>query len=279
MPLNCDLLHMTWDCLGRFSAFALFMNSVRYYPLAGLLLGIFWFWKRDYFQPWRIQEHFPKMERIWYEVRYSFATLLIFAALGVLGFALYQLGYIPFYTDVKEGGYFYLIATFLLLTVWHETWFYWMHRIVHFKPLYKAVHLVHHKSVNPSPMAAYSFHPWEAILEGMYLLLFVLVIPTHPLVVVVHTILAMLLNIVGHLGYEIYPSGWTRHWLTRWINTPTHHNLHHSRVNCNYSLYCNFWDWFCKTNHPEYHKTFEGVCARRKQASILRRAKELQRVS
>ena len=148
----------------------------------------------------------------------------------------------------------------------HETYFYWMHRAVHTRKLFKHVHRVHHMSNNPSPLAAYSFHPLEAILEGIWLPLTLFVLPIHPLVIFTYANYAMFMNIWWHLGYEFLPKGFTRGKLTGLLSTSTHHNMHHSHVNCNYSLYWNIWDRVMGTNHPDYHDYFDAVAERRAAA-------------
>ena len=57
------------------------------------------------------------------------------------------------------------------------------------------------------------------------------------------------MNVLGHLGFELYPKGFTTHWLGKWNNTSTHHNMHHKYYNCNYGLYFNIWDRIMGTNH------------------------------
>ena len=66
-------------------------------------------------------------------------------------------------------------------------------------------------------------------------------------------------NAFGHCGHELMPSGFTRHWATKWFTTSTHHNLHHSDVRCNYGLYFTWWVRLMGTEHPQYHERFEGV--------------------
>lgn len=255
---------LSWECVGQIAGFQLFMNSVRYYPVAGLLFLALWVLGKKRFWRFRIQQKWPAAERIWTEIRFSFSTLVIFASIAVASVVMKKLGVGQVYRDFDLYGWGWFFGSLALLTVWHETWFYWMHRAVHQRSLFKYVHRVHHLSSNPSPFAAYAFHPLEAILEGLYLFLFVLVIPTHYSVVLVHAAYAMLMNVWFHSGYEILPSGWTTGRITRWINSSTHHNMHHSRSNCNYSLYFNFWDRVCGTNHPQYSEVFEEVVARRK---------------
>jgi len=48
--------------------------------------------------------------------------------------------------------------------VLHETHFYVLHRTIHRGPLYKWVHSVHYKSVNPSPWSSLSMHPVEQLV-------------------------------------------------------------------------------------------------------------------
>ena len=262
--LQCGI---TLDCFEKAGSFLLTMNFVRYYPIAGLAFLIFWVLGKKAFALRRVQDSFPEAERIWYEIKYSFGTLVIFTGIGLFSVYLRHFGLTKVYVDLDKYGTWYMIGSFVLLTVWHETWFYWAHRAMHSKLLFKHVHLVHHRSINPTPFAAYSFHPIEAVLEGLYLLIFTMVIPSYRYMVLFHTFYAMLLNIYFHTGYEFFPKNFLRGRITKWINTSTHHNMHHSKTHGNYSLYFNFWDRILGTNHPEYQKTFEEIAGRAADAS------------
>ncbi|MCB1324688.1 MAG: sterol desaturase family protein [Spirochaetales bacterium] len=250
------------ECMARVFVYQMIMNTVRYYPIAALVFFVLWVWKKTFFSPYRIQERAVEPKRIWYEIRYSFYTLVIFVVQATLVTALAKMGYSRAYLEFGKYGPGYELFAFVLLIVWHETFFYWMHRLIHHPRLFKWIHLVHHRSTSPSPFAAYSFHPIEGFLEALYVSVFIFVVPVHPVVVVSQAFYAMIMNIAWHSGYEFFPSGWTRGRFTRWINTSTHHNMHHSHVNCNYSLYLNFWDRICGTNHPRYDEYFEAVRAR-----------------
>ena len=258
--LSCDL---SFACVQKLALFQLFMNTVRYYPVAGLVFLIVWVAGRNRFLGARIQQKWPEAARIWHEIRWSFITLLVFVAVSVTSISMGKAGYNRVYLDFSAHSWAYVAFSLALITVWHETWFYWMHRLVHRKPWFKIIHLTHHRSTNPSPFAAYAFNAYEAFLEAIYLPLFVLVVPIHPYVILLHLAYAMIMNIWWHSGYEVFPSGWTTGRLTRWINTSTHHNMHHSHFNGNFSLYFNFWDRLCGTNFPNYDEYFEAVVARR----------------
>lgn len=257
---------LDWACVQEITLYQLKMNFLRYYPIAGAAFFIFWVWKKGYFQRFRIQQFFPKSERIIYEITQSAVTLVVFTAIGVGYTVGRKAGILPgeVYRDSSmHGGWPYMLLTILLITIWHETWFYWMHRLVHRRALYRKIHLVHHKSTNPSPLAAYNFHALEAFLEGIYIVLFIFVVPIHFYVILGHTFYAMIMNIWWHLGYEFFPSWWASHPVFKWINTSTHHNMHHSKFDGNYSLYFNFWDRVMKTNFPDYEKAYREIADRR----------------
>jgi Delta7-sterol 5-desaturase len=267
MPAVCEL---SWECARKIATFQLSMNFVRYYPVAGLAFFIFWVWKKGHFQRFRIQQAFPRWDRLRYEILQSAVTLTVFTLIGVTVVVGRKAGFLPgeIYRDPqKYGGWPYMLFTIVAVTIWHETWFYWMHRLVHRRGLYKMIHRVHHKSTNPSPLAAYNFHALEAFLEGIYLVLFSFLVPMYFWVILGHTFYAMLMNIWWHLGYEFFPAGWASHPILGWINTSTHHNMHHAKFDGNYSLYFNFWDRIMGTNFPDYAEHYEEVVSRRQQVS------------
>ncbi len=67
------------------------------------------------------------------------------------------------------------------------------------------------------------------------------------------------LNAVGHLGYEIYPKGFTKNKIWKWKTTSTHHNMHHEKFRGNYGVYFTFWDRWFKTEFKDYHQVFENI--------------------
>ena len=150
----------------------------------------------------------------------------------------------------------------------HDTYFYWMHRAIHHPKLFKYIHLVHHKSNNPTPLASYSFHVSESILEGLIAPILLLALPLHPLSLLIFSSVAFLFNVYGHLGYEIMPRWFRKSFLFEIFNTSTHHNLHHSKFKGNYGLYFRIWDRIMKTEHPDYVKEYDKLQRRRFIESI-----------
>ena len=48
--------------------------------------------------------------------------------------------------DGEVGGLVSLVATVVALDVLHDAWFYWTHRLLHTKALFRRVHSMHHDS-------------------------------------------------------------------------------------------------------------------------------------
>jgi len=247
--------------------------TLRYLFFSGIAFGIFWMWKKKYFEPYRIQSKFPESSKIKTEIIYSISTFFIFALVGVGIYVARITGNTKIYLSISDYGYPYFFFTIVLSIVLHDAYFYFIHRLMHQKLLFKHVHMVHHYSNNPSPFAAFSFHPIEAVLEAGIVPLIVVTFPIHPLAILSLLLFMTLLNVLGHLGYELYPNNFVKSKWTNWNNTSTHHNLHHQKFNCNYGLYFNWWDKLFNTNHESYSNEFIRITKNRDE--ILNSKKEL----
>lgn len=94
----------------------------------------------------------------------------------------------------------YCSALMLLLPFFHGLHFYAGHRAIHWEPLYKTVHYLHHRNVNPSPWSGLAMHPVEHLIyfSGALLLW---VIPSTPMHVLFMTTMVGLVPVHGHSGF------------------------------------------------------------------------------
>ena len=152
-------------------------------------------------------------------------------------------------------GWPYLLGSVGLMVLLHDAYFYWAHRLMHARPLYRFFHAVHHRSTNPSPWAAFSFHPLEAAVEAGIIFAIAFLIPCHPLALLGFMVVMTAFNVSGHVGYEFLPRWLTAGRVGRLLNTPTAHNLHHQHHRTNFGLYFRFWDIVCRTTGGDYEKT------------------------
>lgn len=241
------------------------LQIFRYVIFAGIGWLLFYQLFRNAWLHKKIQQRFPKKKNIVNEIKYSISSLAIFALTGMFTYWATKQGWTRMYTEITDYGWLYYGFSILVCIILHDTYFYWTHRLMHVKWIFPYVHKVHHYSHNPSPWAAFSFHPLEAIIEAGIVPLIVFALPIHRSALLLFLLYMTAMNVMGHLGFELYPKGFTKHWLGKWQNTSTHHNMHHHYTKCNFGLYFNFWDRIMGTNHAKYHEHFEHVASAKKE--------------
>ena len=124
----------------------------------------------------------------------------------------------------------YCCLLFLFAQEIQSIHFYLTHRLLHWRPLYKYVHKVHHRNVNTGPWSGLSFHPVEHIVFFSGVLIF-WIIPSNPLIVICYLFLCAFPPISGHSGYDkvLFKNGKSNR------SGDFNHHLHHKYFECNYS--------------------------------------------
>ncbi len=239
------------------------LNFLRYLLAAMPAFLIFYVWKKKAWGRKKIQSKFPKSQDYFREIGYSIATLAIFTLVGLLIIGTPLRQYNLVYENIVTYGWGYWCLSIVLMIFLHDAYFYWMHRLMHQPKLFKYFHLVHHKSTNPSPWAAYAFHPLEAVIEASIIFLIVFLIPHHRTALLTFLTFMISYNVYGHLGYELYPKRFNKHFIGRWVNTSVNHNLHHKHFNGNYGLYFLIWDRWLGTIRQDYDDSYEQVDEKR----------------
>jgi sterol desaturase/sphingolipid hydroxylase (fatty acid hydroxylase superfamily) len=193
------------------------------------------------------------------EILASLRSALIFSLMGASLVVGARLGWMTIYTGFSQAGPLYLALSLALMLVGHDTYFYWTHRLMHHRRLFKLFHRTHHLSRTPTPWAAYAFAVPEAIVHGAFVPLFVLLVPMHVAALFAFGAIQILRNVMGHAGAEVHPTAFgPGHWLG-FSTTTTHHDLHHEAGRYNYGLYFRWWDKLMGTEHPDYRRKFEAV--------------------
>jgi sterol desaturase/sphingolipid hydroxylase (fatty acid hydroxylase superfamily)/uncharacterized protein (DUF2147 family) len=241
-------------------------DLLRYLIPAGIAFLIFWVIFRKRWSHLFIQHSCPTKAQVISEIMYSMSTVVIFSLIGFSIFTANRMDYINIYNDVADFGWPYFLISLAIMIVFHDFYFYWTHRLMHHKRLFKYIHKVHHDSSNPTPWAAYSFHPFEAIIQAMVLPIILLFMPVHATVVFLFTTYMILQNVRGHLGFEMLPKAFLKTKLLNWNLTTVHHNMHHQYFNCNYGLYFSWWDKWMKSNHKNYEHNFKEVTSRQPES-------------
>lgn len=234
------------------------MVALRYFLLAGIAFIIWYliFRKRIFHR--KIQPKMPRNKDYRREILYSCLTILVFSLVPVLILYSPLRPYTQYYNDPSTRSTFWYIAAFPLMFLVHDAYFYWTHRLMHHRRLFPWFHKVHHLSTNPSPWAAFSFHPLEALVEVGIFPVLLFIMPLTQIHLVVFFLAMMVYNVYGHLGWELYPRWFARHWFGKWINTSFNHNQHHQYFKGNYGLYFLWWDRWAGTIREDYEDKFEA---------------------
>ncbi|MGP8214738.1 MAG: sterol desaturase family protein [Bacteroidia bacterium] len=249
---------------GSYSYFTIYLIFfLRYMIIGGIGFLTCYILFRKKFNALKIQQAFPKSNDYIREISYSVLSLVIitFCVFSALNHSMLR-PHTRVYSHISQYGWVYFFASIFLALLIHDTYFYWTHRLMHHPKLFRLFHLVHHRSINPTPWAAYAFHPLEAVVEGMAVWAIVFTIPIHPLAIAAFGLIMITYNVYGHLGYEIYPKWLINSRIGKWLNTSTNHNMHHKYFNDNYGLYFRFWDEIMKTTNPKYKETIDELVSK-----------------
>jgi len=135
-------------------------------------------------------------DQVYDNVFYSMLGVLVWSIYEVLLWWGYANGVLP-YTDNPV----WLVLWMLLMPFWRNFHFYWIHRLIHWKPLYKTVHYLHHKNINVGPWSGMAMHPVELILYFSCMLIH-LIVPSHPLHMMFNGVTTAIGPAVSHSGFD-----------------------------------------------------------------------------
>lgn len=193
-----------------------------------LLYVGFWFaslfyfrWSNRKFKP----DNFPGVQTVIHNIWYTFLGAIQWSFWEVAFIHFWATGKLSYISDadafVSRWNIFRMVAYTIAIPIWREFHFYWAHRLLHFRVLYKYVHSLHHRNVDVEPFSGLCMHPVEHLYYFATVApsLFFCMSPFHLLWNGMHAVIS---PAAGH-------SGWEDHW-----QSDQFHYLHHARFECNY---------------------------------------------
>jgi sterol desaturase/sphingolipid hydroxylase (fatty acid hydroxylase superfamily) len=186
---------------------------------------------------------------------------VVLAALCVLLNALVMLaGWWLFRADIlrvlgtSSAGAWLVDA--LILVVVMDAAMYAMHRLAHWRPIFRYVHGVHHRHERPRPLTLFVLHPIEVLGFGG---LWLCVLCAHSFALggmLLYLTINTLFGTLGHVGVEPLPAAWARWPLLGLIGTSTFHARHHQRPTASFGFYTTIWDRLFGTLDRDYESAF-----------------------
>lgn len=158
-------------------------------------------------------------------------------------------GYGQVYHNIDDYGWGYFLLSPFLFLAFTDCLIYYIHRILHWGPIYK-VHKLHHRFKETTPFSAFSFHPLDGWLQGLPYHIFVLLFPMHN---IMYTFTLLVVGLWTINIHDRVTFGWFG------VNGAAHHTIHHTKFNYNYGQYFTFWDRLCGTwadpyKHAPYNR-------------------------
>jgi len=251
---------------------------VEYVLYAGSLFVLLWFVARSLVRHRKIQPRQRANPSQWIrEVGWSTLSQFVIAMAGlVIGLGAQQLLDTATVDVSSWTSPLAVVGLTTAFVLFDDFLFYWCHRALHTRPLYRRFHLIHHRSVDVSPLTSFSFHPVEAVVNSLPSILLGLTVDAPFAAFYWFGWASLLNNLLGHSGFE---------WAPRWwhgvpvlgLKTPSsHHNLHHEKVRGNYGLYLTFWDRWCGTEFVDYDERWNRLHDR---IALGRRGADIDRSS
>lgn len=207
----------------------------------------------------KIRPDTPPWRQHLMELFCSVRSVAVFSTVSLATFGLERGGFLWNSAARESAGAVWIVVSFALTVLAHDTWFYWAHRIMHRPQLFRAFHRRHHRSNNPTPFTAYSFDLGEAAIMALFTPLWLMLMPVAWPAFGAFMIHQIARNVIGHSGYELFPA--TRDGRPRfdWMTTVTHHDIHHAHAGYNFGFYFTWWDRWMGTEHPEYAARFAAA--------------------
>ena len=181
----------------------------------------------------------------------------IWTAYEVLMMWAYANEMIPYVDPREEPVYF--IVLLCGIQMWRLFHFYWTHRLIHWPPLYKVSHYLHHKNINIGPWSGLAMHPIEHILYFSCILIH-WIVPSHPIHVLMNAQHAALTPAQSHVGFETLV-------IKGNAGVPAasyFHQLHHRYFECNYGENDLPFDMWFGTYHDGSPEAHEALREKRK---------------
>lgn len=219
---------------------------VRYLLVAG---GTYWlFYASNHnLLPQSTRLKSPSSKSIQKDIALSVVTTLALAVCAALVMTSYNFGTTKLYGSIGDRGITYLIASFIGVILLQDACFYFFHRGFHHPLVYNWLHRGHHRSKQPTPWTSFALDFPEALIQGLFVVAVVFIIPLHIYVLALLLITMTVWALINHLGFELFPN-FPHHWLGKWFVSSEHHSLHHRIYTRHYGLYFTFWDRLLDTN-------------------------------
>jgi sterol desaturase/sphingolipid hydroxylase (fatty acid hydroxylase superfamily) len=231
---------------------------LRYFLVAGGTYLLFYSPLSKLFTNGNLHPQSPSWPAIERDIKLSVLSAGVFALAAAFIMSAYSWGILPLYADIQQYGIWYLGFSYLAVLILQDTYFYFTHRLFHHRALFRWWHQGHHRSRYPTPWTSFAFDPLEAIVQALFLVGIVFVMPLHFVTLIAVMTTMTIWAALNHLGLDRLPLSFPHHWLSRWFIGPAHHSIHHLKYTVHYGLYFTFWDKLLGTQDSSFETLYNS---------------------
>lgn len=202
----------------------------------------------------RIQKEWPPLRQYIIEFMVSSRSIAVNSIGYVMCVYLIHRGMFPHAGPAAYDLPWWRVATdAIIMFIAHDAYFYWTHRIMHHRKLFRWMHLEHHLARSPTPMTSMRMTIPEAMVQSGFFILWGALMPDSPISFQIVLFYIIFIGAVGHSGFEWSITSLKKHPWLAFLTTVTHHDLHHlGSYNKNYAIHFTFWDRICGTHNYAY---------------------------
>ena len=206
--------------------------------------------------------------QVWDNMLYTLASgVTIWTAYEVFFFWAYANNFLPHYLEIRNHPISFVLI-FLIIPFWSSLHFHFAHRLLHWRPLFKLAHAVHHRNVSLGPWSGFSMHPLEHVIYLSTVLIHV-VLPSHPIHIIFHMQWEAIGASSSHSGFEAL----TVRGVPIIGLTSFHHQLHHKYLDCNYGNQLVATDKWFDCNHDGMLEATTEVRRRQRERTNVSKRK------
>ncbi|MGJ3245796.1 MAG: sterol desaturase family protein [Elainellaceae cyanobacterium] len=224
----------------------------RYFLIAGGIHWLIYSALRHHVIRRRLRLKPPTRKSIQNDIELSISSTVLFAICSAVVMLAYHHGSTRLYTDIHTYGLRYVGISFVAVLFLQDTYFYFIHRALHHPMVFKWLHQGHHHSGVPTPWTSFAFDPVEALIQGLFFVGLVVIVPLHFITLIAVLMTMTLWAVITHLGIRLFPALPLCRWCGWWLIGSHHHLIHHRKHTRHYGLYFTFWDRALGTHDPSY---------------------------
>ena len=189
----------------------------------------------------RIQQDKDNLKTLGYEYLVGLFPVIIWnAPMTAFLTSDYPKQWLNFNYDPTNGTLLFVLQVVAHQFV-HDIYVFSIHKYMLHSRYFWFMHKPHHIKT-PSLITAFTLSVWENAIQSIDMIIIANIFRMHYDAFMTSFLLACVVGLYSHLGFDLFPSWWNKSIFTCWHISTSYHDLHHSQGKCNYGYILTWWD-------------------------------------